>query len=232
MKNCKPKENETVLSYIFRIINKPSFKRISVKQLENYLKLIDKDVNLDAVIAKTNKHLANCELIRTKIPGDKRQYFVLRRIVDSIEKEPFIPNDNLVKQRKIDFQNPNVVLGVREYTKPEHVDQQPNVKQPQIGIHSALVDKEKNIQKLNVNNYDKILKKLKNGVLTYKISKLSKEERYTVLVKFYEASETNHSFTVFKQSYSNFLYESILQNSIYNRRIFEFLENEIKKNDI
>ena len=212
-----------------RLINRPSFKRISVNQLENNLKMIDKNVDLDTVIAKANRCLVNCELIKTKIPHDRRQYFVLRRIVDSIEKEPFIPNDNLVKQRKIEFQNPNVVLGVREYTKPEHIDQQTNIKQPQIGIHSALVDKEKNIQKLNADNYDEILKKLKNGVLTYKISKLSKAERHTVLVKFYEASETNHSFTVFKQSYLNFLNDTLLQDNIYNRRIIEFLKNEINK---
>lgn len=230
LKNTRPKENENAISYIIRIISRPNFTRIPVKQLENTLRKLNKDINLDAVISKANKYLTNCELIKTKILGDKKQYYVLRRIVKSIEKDTFIPNDNLVKQRKIEYQNPYVTLQLREYTKPVYVEKKLNAKQPLIGLHNAIVDKEKNLTKLNTENYDEILKKLKKGNLTYNVSKLSKNQRYTVLVKFYETSETSHSFTVFKQYYQNFLYEKKLQNSISNQRILEFLEKEIKNN--
>lgn len=109
------------------------------------------------------------------------------------------------------------------------MDKQLDVKNPQIGLNNALADKEKNLQKFNTENYKEILNKLKKGILTYKVSKLSKEERYTVLVKFYEASETTHSFNVFKQSYLSFLDNTLLQDNIYNRRLIEFLKKEIKK---
>ena len=231
MKNYRPKENETILSYMFRIINNPSFIRIPVRKLRKNLKLIDNEADLDTVIIKMNQLLDNYEIIKTTIPGDRKQYVVLRRIVESIEKEPFIPNDNLLKQRKIEFQNPRVVLQVKEYTNPINMDKQLDVKQTQIGLNNALADKEKNLQKLNTDNYDEILNKINKGVLTYKVSKLSKEERYTILIKFYEASDTTHSFNVFKQSYLNFLNDTLLHDNIFNQRLLKFLKNEIKKQD-
>ncbi len=142
--------------------------------------------------------------------------------------EPFIPNDGLYKTRKIEFQNPYAVPGKKSYSAPNTKDKRPVIK-PVSG--SIFFDKEKILKSLEeeTQKYPEILIKLNPENILHSIKKLSKEERNIVLIKYYEKSNTNHSFTVFKQSYTDFLEQKTLTNSVFTERIVNFLKEELRK---
>ncbi len=140
--------------------------------------------------------------------------------------EPFIPNDNLYKNCKIEFQNPYAVPGKKSYGPSEIKDKRPTIKTQ---VTSALVDKEKILKDLNIEilQYPEILTKLNSSNILHSIEKLTKEERNIVLLKYYESIDSNHSFTVFKQYYQEFLEIKNLTKSIYTDRIIKFINEEI-----
>ena len=141
--------------------------------------------------------------------------------------EPFIPNDGLYKTRKIEFRNPHAVPGKKSYGSNIN-DKRPEIKT--VGV-SPFCDKDKILRNLNeeIEQYPAILSKLNSSNLVYSIKKLSKEERNIVLIKYYESIESKHSYTVFKQSYIDFLERKTLTASVFTERIINFLKNEIKK---
>lgn len=142
--------------------------------------------------------------------------------------EPFIPNDNLYKTRKIEFQNPYAVPGKKSYGPSENNENRPKIK---IQVSSALVDKDKILKDLNeeILKYPEILLKLNSCNIINSIEKLTKEERKIILLKYYETIDSNHSFTVFKQYYQEFLEIKTITNSIYTERIIKFLNKELKR---
>lgn len=140
--------------------------------------------------------------------------------------EPFIPNDNLYKTRKIEFQNPYAVPGKKSYGPSNIKDKRPKLKT--IG-KSILIDKEKILKNYyeDIRMYSEILLKLNSRNILHSIEKLTKEERNIVLLKYYETVESNHSFSVFKQYYKDFLEIKNLTKSIYTERIVKFIQEEI-----
>lgn len=142
--------------------------------------------------------------------------------------EPYIPNDSLYKTRKIEFQNPHAVPGKRSYGPSRIEDVRPKIKT--VGI-SAFFDKDKILKNLDeeIRQYPEILLKLNPHNILYSIKKLTKEERNIILIKYYESIESTHSYTVFKQSYIDFLEQKNLTKSIFTERIIKFLKDEIKK---
>ncbi len=142
--------------------------------------------------------------------------------------EPFIPNDNLYKTRKIEFQNPYAVPGKRSYGLSKIKDKRPKIETQE---NSILIDKEKILKDLNedIKKYPAILDKLDSNNFLHSITKLTKEERNIVLMKYYETNESNHSYTVFKQYYQEFLEMKKITNSVYTERIITFLKDELKR---
>lgn len=142
--------------------------------------------------------------------------------------EPFIPNDNLYKTRKIEFQNPYAVPGKKSYGPSQIKDNRPKIKTQ---VSSALVDKEKILNDLNAEiiKYPEILSKINSRNVIHSIEKLTKEERNIVLLKYYESIESNHSFTVFKQYYQEFLEIKNITKSVYTERIIKFINEELTK---
>lgn len=94
-----------------------------------------------------------------------------------------------------------------------------------------MIDKEKILKDLNedIKKYPEILIKLNPQNILHSIEKLTKEKRTIILLKFYETVESNHSFSVFKQYYQEFLEIKNLTKSIYTERIIKFLKEEINK---
>lgn len=142
--------------------------------------------------------------------------------------EPFIPNDNLYKSRKIEFQNPYAVPGKKAYGPSIIKEKRPTIKTQ---ANNILLDKEKILKDLNeeIINFPEILAKLNPRNVLHSIEKLTKEERNIVLLKYYETIESNHSFTVFKQYYQEFLEIKNITKSVYTERIINFLQKELKK---
>ena len=142
--------------------------------------------------------------------------------------EPFIPNDGLYKTRKIEFQNPYAVPGKKSYGPSNIEDVRPKIKT--VG-KSRFLDKDKILKNLNeeIEKYPEILSKLNSHNILHSIKKLSKDERNIVLIKYYESIDSKHSFTVFKQSYIDFLERKTLTASVFTERIINFLKDEIKK---
>ena len=142
--------------------------------------------------------------------------------------EPFIPNDNLYKTRKIEFQNPYAVPGKKSYGPSNIKDKRPKIK---ILVNNILIDKEKILKDHDdeIKKYTEILLKINPRNLLHSIEKLSKEERNIVLLKYYETVESNHSFSVFKHYYQEFLEIKKITNSVYTERIIKFLKEESNK---
>ena len=142
--------------------------------------------------------------------------------------EPFIPNDNLYKTRKIEFQNPYAVPHLKSYNFSKQSEKINEIETIQ---KSVLFDKNKNIE-INQNElkrYPDIIAKLNKSNIIQSVKNLDKEERNIILLKYYEVTDNNHSYNVFKQSYTEFLEQKTLTKSIFIERIINFLKEEVKK---